>query len=61
MISGQTFLITGTYSRDSKSKDLTYLTIYHIDVDYIDFVNIIDGYQIGLDKDILISDFDITS
>jgi hypothetical protein len=30
---------------------MTYLTIYHVDVDqmFVDFVNIIDGYQLGLD------------
>jgi hypothetical protein len=39
---------------------MTYLTIYHVSQDYIDFVNIIDGYQLGLNHDILISDFDIT-
>ena len=59
-IGGEQFLLTATYSRDAKSTDLTYLTIYHIDEDYIDFVNIIDGYQLGLGSDILISDFDIT-
>ena len=41
---------------------MTYLTIYHVDIssDYLDFVNIIDGYQLGLGYDIVISDFDVT-
>ena len=54
------FLITSTYSYDQNTSDLTYLTIYSITEGRIDFVNIIDSYQLGLDKDIVISDFDIT-
>lgn len=40
---------------------MTYLTIYHIAQDYIDFVNIIDGPQLNLDHEILISDFDVST
>lgn len=40
---------------------MTYLTLYHVDVEntFIDFVNIIDGYQLGLGHDITVSDFEI--
>ena len=40
---------------------MTYLTIYHVDSSksLIDFVNIIDGHQLDLDYDIIISDFDV--
>lgn len=41
---------------------MTYLTIYHIDAakGTVEFANIIDGYQLGLDYELVISDFDVT-
>lgn len=61
-LNGQVYLLTGTYSRDY-SGSMTYITIYRIDVEknIISFANIIDGYQIGLNYDITISDFDVLS
>lgn len=41
---------------------MSYLTIYRIDPvqGTVEFVNIIDGYQLGLNYEIVISDFDVT-
>lgn len=57
----KTFLLTGGYSRDRNSQNLTYISIYVINSQHrtMDFVNIIDGWQLGLDSDIMISDFDV--
>jgi len=57
----ETFLVTGSYARSKDSVDMTYLTIYHIDPvkGSLDFVNIIDGYQLGFDYDLIISDFEV--
>ncbi len=55
--------MTASYSREQNSQDMTYLTIYRVIVQTgsVQFVNIIDGYQLGLDYQIIISDFDILS
>lgn len=55
------FLLTASYSRETQA--MTYLTIYRVSLSTksIQFVNIIDGYQLGLDYDIVISDFDVMS
>ncbi len=60
-IKDQVFLLTASYTRDPTSSSMTYLTIYRVDLasSRVDFVNIIDGYQLGLDYDLLISDFDV--
>ncbi len=57
----QVFLLTASYTRDPVSSAMTYLTIYRVDLasSRVDFVNIIDGYQLGLDYQLLISDFDV--
>ena len=57
----QVYLLSGSYSRDRTSTDMTYLTIYRVDLvtKSLDFANIIDGYQLDLKYDIMISDFDI--
>jgi hypothetical protein len=39
---------------------MTFVTIYHIDPDYIDFVNIIDSHQLGLKFTLTINDLDVT-
>lgn len=61
VLNDEIFLVTGSYSRSKDSSDMTYLTIYHIDPvkGTIDFSNIIDGYQLGFDYDLVISDFEV--
>jgi hypothetical protein len=39
---------------------MTFVTIYHINPDYIDFVNIIDSHQLGLQFTMTVNDLDIT-
>ena len=55
------YLATASYARTKDSTEMSYLTIYHIDTvkGSIQFVNIIDGYQLGLDYEIVISDFQV--
>lgn len=57
----ETFLVTASYSRNKDSGEMSYLTIYRIDNEKgtIEFSNIIDGYQLGFDYDLVISDFEV--
>ena len=62
MVKGnQVYLLSGSYSRDKTSTNMTYLTIYRVDSEKksLSFVNIIDGSQLNLGYDITISDFDV--
>lgn len=60
-VGDETFLVTASYSRTKDSGDMSYLTIYRIDREKgtIEFSNIIDGYQLGFDYDLVISDFEV--
>jgi len=57
----ETFLVTASYSRNKDSGEMSYLTIYRIDNEKgtIEFSNIIDGYQLGFDYNLVISDFEV--
>lgn len=62
MVKGsQVYLLSGSYSRDKSSTDITYLTIYRVDSGKksLSFDNIIDGSVLNLGYDIIMSDFDV--